>query len=440
MLYKIISNNDYSGRVYLPYEFNNIFEHKSYSFTRICSGLKECNIQTFTDYALNRNEIKISDDIIENLYIPKDLPYQIQCLEKTLILGPVIGLLLDKNNAVTEKHLKKYMPYTSLYNKIGGLLYVFSLEGINSENKTIEGYFYNPVISNWVKAVLPFPQSIFRRILLSKDTIEKFQIATAGRMFNNNFFDKWKFWKAVNKYHQLAEYLPNTKLLKSISDIDDMFNSFDTLILKPVNGTLGKGLIRVEKINDQYVFKERNLKKPVLTYSREKASKYIRDIKKRHSKYIVQQNIDLLKFEDRLSDFRVIMQKDNTLKWQCTGIVVSMGEPGGICSNYPYSCYLSFEGFFSKYFTLSETKISQKKINIVALCKNVCDVIDVEMGNYGDVGIDIGIDRSLKLWIFEVNEKHYHFMPLLINDYSTYLDVKRNPVKYATALSGFDLL
>jgi len=434
MLYKIILDNNYNGRVYLPKEF------KPSSFTKISAGLKECNIQAFTDTTLNSNNIKISKDLINNLSIPQDLQYQIQCNGNTIKLGPVIGLLLNRKNAGIKKHLKEYLPYTSLSNKTGGLLYVFSLEGINFKDRVIQGFFFNTGTSNWEKATFPFPQSIFRRIRLSIKTIKKLQSATSGRMFNNNFFSKWKFWKTACKYPQLVEYLPFTKLLKSISDIDDMFKSYDTLLLKPAGGSLGRGLVRVEKNKNQYVFKHKDPNKPVLTYSKELASRYISDIKKHYSKYIIQQCVNLLKFEDRYSGFRVIMQKDNTLKWQCTGIVVSMGEPGGICSNYSESIYFSFEEFFSKYITLSEVEVSQKKHEIIVLCKNVCDVLDLEMGNYGDVGIDIGIDKSLKPWIFEVNEMHYHVTPFLIKDYKTYLNVKKNPIKYAISLSGFDII
>jgi len=440
MLYKIILDNDNNGRVYLPKDFNNDLKHETSSFSKISAGLKECNIQSFTDSTLNSDIIKISNDLMSNLSIPQVLLYQIQCKDKTIKLGPVIGLLLGKKNVNIEKKLEKYLPYTFLCNKNGGLLYVFSLDGINYDNQLIKGFFFNAQTFSWEKATLPFPQSIFRRINLSKNTIKKLQTATGGRMFNSNYFDKWKFWNVAYKYPQLAKHLPYTKLLKSISDIDNMFKSYATLFLKPAAGTLGRGLVQVVKNKNQYVFKERDIKKPIITYNKEMAIKYVGEIKQNRSKYIVQQFIDLLKFEDRYADFRVIMQKDNTMKWQCTGIVVSMGEPDGICSNYPGSIYFSFEDFFSQYLTLSEVEVSQKKHEIITLCTRVCEVLDVEMGNYGDVGIDIGIDRSLKPWIFEVNKKHFHMVPTLIDDYTSYLNVKRNPIKYAISLSGFDII
>ena len=133
-------------------------------------------------------------------------------------------------------------------------MYVFSLEGINYDDQMIEGFFYSTSTSQWEKANLPFPQSIFRRINLSRDTIKKLQTATCGRMFNNNFFDKWKFWNIACKYPQLVEHLPYTQLLKSISDIDDMFESFDTLFLKPADGThqgdVNKFMAMVRKYTD----------------------------------------------------------------------------------------------------------------------------------------------------------------------------------------------
>lgn len=442
MLYKIIQNKVYEGRVYLPKDLSAASMHEAFSFTKICAGLKECAVQTFIRPSLKSDEIEISSDVLSMLSIPGDLPYQIKFVENSLILGPVIGLLLDyANKDLTERQLKNYLPYTLLYEKTGGLIIVFSSEGINFDDKAIEGFYYKPEESQWVKAVLPFPQAIFRRIFLADDTIEKLQSLTGGRMFNNHYFSKWKFWSVASRYPSLAEYLPNTKLLTSISDIDEMFKSFDSLFLKPIHGTLGIGLVRIQKQNDLYIFKEKDLNKPVLTLNKEEASKFISDMMSRNS-YIIQQNIDLLKFEDRYSDFRVIMQKDNTLNWKCTGIVVSMGAPGGLCSNYQESSsrYLSFENFFLTYLSLSGKEIQAKKCEIIELCKKVCNVLDLEMGNYGDVGIDVGLDVSLKPWVFEVNERHYHLMPMLIDDRQTYSKIKRNAVKYLVALSGFNLI
>ena len=106
MLYKIIPDSDYNGRVYLPEEFNNALKHPSPSFTKISAGLKECGIQAFTDAALNHDFIKISNDIINYLSIPQTLLYQIQCKEKIINLGPIIGLLMDKKMHLQKSILK----------------------------------------------------------------------------------------------------------------------------------------------------------------------------------------------------------------------------------------------------------------------------------------------------------------------------------------------
>ncbi len=446
MLYKILPYDDSNGTVYLPLGHKFESGRSLSDFNIISAGLKKCGIKVLSMTDLKSDEIKISTDIINSLSIPLDIMYQVRHQEDTIDLGPVIGLLLDyKNKDLTENQLKEYLYYTLIYNQIGGLLYVFSKEGIDFSAEVIEGFYFNPGMGGdggkWEKAVLPFPKSIFRRIFLPDSTIKRIQDATGERMFNNYFFSKLRFWNVANEYDFLREYIPETRKLKSIRDIDELLEKYDTLYLKPSHGSLGNGLVRVVKKDNQYILKEKSIEKPVMVYDRDDASKYITRISG-ESSYLVQQAVNLLKFEERYSDFRIIMQKDDTLNWQCTGIVISMGASGGICSNYKQglSRFLSFEDFFSTFLSLSQEDIYRKKEEVVRVCKKVCKVLDLEMGNYGDVGIDIGIDRSLKLWIFEVNERHDHSMPILINDYQAYLAVKSNPVKYATALSGFSLI
>ena len=66
-------------------------------------------------------------------------------------------------------------------------------------------------------------------------------------------------------------------------------------------------------------------------------------------------------------------------------------------------------------------------------------MLDLRKGNYGDLGFDVMIDEQLKIWILEVNKRHYHSVPLWINDVQTYYEVKAKPIKYATALAGFEV-
>ncbi|WDU83110.1 hypothetical protein PWK10_17370 [Caloramator sp. Dgby_cultured_2] len=62
--------------------------------------------------------------------------------------------------------------------------------------------------------------------------------------------------------------------------------------------------------------------------------------------YLIQRAVKPIKDENRCSDIRVIMQKDDTLKWKLVSMIVYLGKRDGICSNYQrYGYTLKFEEF-----------------------------------------------------------------------------------------------
>ncbi len=404
-------------------------------------GFKERDVKLSFDNEQEENIIKISSDVLKTLSIPDHLHYQLILSENSIRIGPVVGLLMFRNkSSMTEKALDDLLNYTLLYNSMRGLIYVFSIDGINFDTRIIEGYSYHPSEHKWVSGTFPFPDTIFRRVSIPDKIIEKLQTDTQNRMFNSNYFSKLDYWNMASLLPSIAENLPSTRKLTSFDDVEQMLESFETLYLKPSNGMRAFGLIRVTKNNGVYFFQAKLDDNPVVFFSKDEASKYINQAIK-GSTYIVQQAIDLLKFENRYIDFRVIMQKDHTLKWQCTGIVTSLGKQGGVCSNYPDGAkYMSFENFFNEYLHLTKKEIFQKKHEIIDVCKKACKVLDQSGKNYADLGVDVGLDQNLKPWVFELNNRcHLHSMTLFTDDYDAYYRVKTNIIKYAIKLSGFNI-
>jgi hypothetical protein len=441
MFYRLISSKETIGKVFVPRNFFRDAEASGKEYTTLSAGESRQRIEVVLDPELNKDELRISSDIIEELSVPTDIRYQIILERKTINIGPIIGLLMATGKeSMTRVRLRKLLHYSVVYPTIQGLLLAFSAEDIDFENRLVKGYYYDPALRGktmpWKEGVFPIPDSIFQRTNLSEEVRVRLKKETRNRLFNSNYFNKWEFWNMVSGAKPYLSCLPETRLYKSMEDIDFMLSRHDTVYIKPINGTLSRGLYRITRTDDGYGFQGNQGSEVIELNSKEEAESYIANIVGKRS-YIVQQAISPLKVRDRHLDFRVIMQKDHSMVWSCTGIVGFIGNVGDICTNWGFTS--TFEGILKKYFDLSQKEIFKKKQEIIAVCKKVCEMLDQRDENYGDLGFDVMIDKDLKIWILEANKRHYHTVPLWINDMQMYYEIKSKPIRYAAALTGFDV-
>ncbi|QGU95878.1 hypothetical protein GOM49_12955 [Clostridium bovifaecis] len=322
-------------------------------------------------------------------------------------------------------------------------MYIFSTEDIDFGSKTVKGLYFNPKMINesdaWKEGIFPLSNAIYRRVGLSTKEMSKLRQFTNNGLFNSRYFDKLEFWNLVHDKNLVNEHVPKTKFISSLNEVEDMFLEFNSLYLKPTDDSMAGGLIKVEKIKDCYYTKKPFDDNSAIFKSKDELNKFIQDIISTR-KYLVQQSIKSLQIDNRPADFRVIMQKDNTLKWRCTGIICRIGKENGICSNFrSYGYAVTFEELFEKLKLLNQKEIFKKRQELVNVCMKFCKILDSTDDNYGDLGIDAIIDEDLKIWIIEINKRQDHRIPLSIKDEQMYLATKNTPIKYAVGLSGFEL-
>jgi hypothetical protein len=339
---------------------------------------------------------------------------------------------------LTRRRLKDLLTYCLIYPEVHGLILAISEKDIDFEKGLVKGYYYSPNLKEaalpWKEGIFPLPDSIFTRIYISDDTRLNLQKVSDNGLFNSKYFNKWEFWRMMTKFKAYCGFIPETKRLYSIDDIDHMLSSFSSVYIKPTNGTLSRGLYMIKKDNENYHVEDKHGDKIEHTDSREEVQKFIDDILSGRG-YLVQQALEPIGFEGRHVDFRVIMQKNHSRMWNCTTIIAFAGRPGEICSNWGYT--LKFEDILEKYFHFSQQEIYLKKQEIISACRTVCGILEMTGENYGDFGFDVVLDKDFKVWILEANKRHFHTVPLWNNDEETYYEVKANTLRYATALDGF---
>lgn len=448
MACKLIANNTLHNQLTLSSGMVKAYQIRVLDSMIVKVGARQRNVRLTVDMHQGENVIQISPDLIEYFLLPLDLPYDISFHNGELHIGPVIGLLLaHESKRLTKKRLKKFSTYTLKYENINGLVYVFSRDRINQNKKTITGYYYRPNVStgkgSWKKATLPYPDVIFRRPRIPKKIYKHLKSEMGDKIINYPWFDKWETAQWLGKDELLNPYLPKTYLLHSAKNLDKMLDRYHAVFLKPVNSGLGDGIVTVKRKKNGDYFKYRPklkgkaVKTKVTKNKKEFASMADKIIAR--EPYIVQQGISGITYKKRKIVFRVIMQKDSSRKWQCTGIVALMGHAGGLDSHsYHYGIQMPFKKALKKGGNLSSKAIKKIKKQMVDVCKRSCRALDLYSdGTYGDLGLDVVLDASYHSWLIEINVLHEYQVPLYINDKPMYRKMKTRILDYAKSLAGF---
>lgn len=212
---------------------------------------------------------------------------------------------------------------------------------------------------------------------------------------------KWSKHKFLMKHSKLRQFMPDTELF-SYHHLQTMLGKHGMVYVKPVKGTAGNGVIKVVKINDQkYGYHAGNRPRYFNSYNSLYQSLNNSRLKR---EYIVQQGIKLLTYQNRIFDIRIMSQMNDKQDWECTGYIGRMAHPSKIVTNFHNSGRpLPLEVLLSPYLQ------GKKKDQYIASLKGLGDQVAKEFhkkhNGVREVGLDIGLDASLKPWIIEVNTR-----------------------------------
>ncbi len=352
-------------------------------------------------------------------------------------MGPVIAILIT-SGMVTSKMLDSYRYYFINYEAIRGLAYICSISGIQPHNKTIVGYGYNPGGSGaqqWIESVFPYPDAAYRRTRVNKNLLyDHLADHLEGKIFNTYFFNKLELKQSFSRDLRVGKHIPGTKLMDKFPTFKKMLNQYGSVYLKPVIGSMGRGIHKAQKAGKGYLFTLRD-KRKIRIKNRSRVSAFLRKIK-RGKKYLIQQSVDYTHNKKQV-DFRVVMQKDRLMQWICTGIIARYGQTGKIYTNDVSSVSIGRTAL-QKVYGLQQEEASRKEQEIVSVCTDACRVIDQTYGLFGDVGFDVAVDRQLNVWILEINSLHNHSVASYAKeDPHMYGNVLSRPLEYAKSLAGF---
>lgn len=290
----------------------------------------------------------------------------------------------------------------------------------------------------FVPGRFPFPAAMWRRSITLGPSIRTRLMEQMGvRLFNSHFFNKDEAWRLLSVDPAVRPHLPATEPLRSAEQLVDWLDRHGRALLKPADSTSGFGLLGLRREDDGYSLRNRQSGHVETIASVDAlAERLAREIG--DGGYLLQQWVELPVYRDRPNDYRVIMQKDDRGRWRVAGMLGRFGQPGAILTNFIQHGYaLPGHEALLRVFGVSHREAHALETCISEVAMAVCEALDRSGGLYGDLGMDIAIDRDRRVWLFEVNKRYDMELPLHAGLEQMYLDVKSGPLLYAARLAGF---
>ncbi|WP_276352894.1 YheC/YheD family protein [Cohnella caldifontis] len=377
------------------------------------------------------------------------LRMQYRAAARTLALGPLIGVLVSSDDPGNrEKPFGSITMFcrelTDACRKQGAYVYFFTPRALGSSQTALEGWVYQ---EGWRQLTLPIPNVVNNRLTKRKlenlPEVQQFVKEAGSRygtqMFNEKFLDKSEVFEALKKDAGLRRYLPESFSLRGIDMLRGMCSRHPVVFLKPVRGSLGKGIIRVSRIGPDnwqasYATMSGTRKQNFPSLAKLYAS-IAGKMKSVH--YLIQQGLTLIEIGGRPVDFRALTQKNAAGEWAVTSVVSRTADSDHFVSN------LARGG------TLSRTNEAIARSNLPAAFKKTAALrlkraaLDIAKGvddqipaHFGELGIDLALDVHGRVWLLEVNSKPSK------NDNTPLTEGKIRPsvrmmIQYARYLSGF---
>ena len=200
------------------------------------------------------------------------------------------------------------------------------LGDIDVKNGVSAAYMFNG--RDYVRTVIPTPSVIHNRALYTdRAAHQKIRsiIAQGKILFNvNNRYSKDVIHRLLSSDPYIYNYLPNTTSV-SPSSLQLMMNRHSDLILKPIRGSVGHGILRLQRDREGWMityssrsgkgkceWKTSRLRRGELpTWTRRLLM---------HVPYLAQERIPLAEYENRPLDIRVTVQRGLHGLWAVTGL------------------------------------------------------------------------------------------------------------------------
>ncbi|OEH84792.1 hypothetical protein BHU72_08130 [Desulfuribacillus stibiiarsenatis] len=393
--------------------------------------------------------MEISPDIARELHLPKDnmtILAKYDSSKRLIKFGPLIGIFIKpgkKKGSISIVQKAVLSQYFKHAKDLHYCAYAFSADDIDWKRKLIHGYFTNDrnVI---VKGYFPFPDVMYDQNCSRTYERKQKVVTTLQKLyshipnyFNPGYLNKWEIYEYLSAHEIAKRFNPYTKLVRSISMIPNEAQRLGVSYIKPVNGSLGEGIVTVTYHNGVYHYKYqgRTIVEGKCTNHKKLEEVLSNIIGKR--KYIIQKGLPLINYQQRPVDIRVLMQKNERGKWIRTKIFARVSKPGSITSNLSRGGEAkTIDDVLTNNF--STDQIANIKKQLRSISRLIAKAIEESSEkHYGELGLDLGITDNGQIWLIEINSKPWKTIETKTGTQELVEKSFRRPMEYAGFLANF---
>ncbi|MCA1321269.1 YheC/YheD family protein [Bacillus tianshenii] len=278
----------------------------------------------------------------------------------------------------------------------------------------INGLRFCPEKLEWVSDSFPIPSFIYDRCFYStlsarglSGRVERLKQDDAHRFLGYGLPNKWIVYQALSTDPALSPFFPRTLRLTTSSFLLANLQLEKKWLLKPIQGSQGKGLIKVEASNGLFQAKEVNQPgERLFTFRSSLQFQQWLHTRMQKTSYIFQPFLPLQNEEGCPFDIRLLLQKDGNGEWQERIRIIRTGIPHHITSNLAGGGKMHTFTSLSKSFSSAQKRKLEDDIRKIVTHLPV--LLEKEFRPLFELGVDLGLDNRMNLWILDINSKPGH--------------------------------
>ncbi|AKG34066.1 YheC/YheD family endospore coat-associated protein [Paenibacillus durus] len=355
---------------------------------------------------------------------------------------PVLGILtLYLNNAKQLEEKSVYSKMITQGKRIGLDVFVFTPMDVDSGKQRINAMVFDPGTGRWSRKWRTFPDMIYDRCRIQRS--ERFQQLLRFRsryshltFLNRPLRNKWTIHQTFSQKGRFRPHMPVTLLYHSSSDLHQMLKASPVIYIKPINGTGGRGILRIERLKEargMFDIQGRRQNRRIIP-PRKVSLPRLESIVRQWcigGRFLIQQGIPLRLPNGRFHDYRMLVQKNSEGNWELTGIAGRVGAAKSVTSNLHGGGHAVKAETLLKEWLGSSEKAAKTLQTAEQLGLDAASFLEDSFGTLCELALDLAIDREGRVFVLEVNPKPAREVFSRAGERDTYHKALQQPLEYA---------